>query len=409
MFRILESILLKENLTQTSRNCISFEKDYLQACLLTSLANKDFGKPGNQSRVKRKFKSQFNFNKTDSKNKNLKKKAEFNSKVNFSSFGFTKGDSAKFDILEEIIEPINQKQSVNMFGNTATSNDRRETGFTTGLDQFKKQANKPNRFQQNNHKNGNMGRQPNDQRKYQRNKRNQNQDSFDINTLNNIHKSVMPSSNPNFKNQRGRNYNNNNNNNNNSSNNNNNYNNYNNNRNYIQNSNSNPTSGNNQDKYSKFKRVSKRRPFRAPKKRNDSPDNQDYQNSRQNPPSHNKGNQPKTALEEYAEEQKLDLNLVRQIESDIMDNCANIHWDDIAGLLNVKKIIKETIIYPAMRPDIFKGVRRPDRGILLFGPPGTGKTMIGKAVASQLQSTFFSVSSSSLVSKWIGESEKLVK
>lgn len=64
---------------------------------------------------------------------------------------------------------------------------------------------------------------------------------------------------------------------------------------------------------------------------------------------------------------------------------------------------------PSLRPDIFKGLRRPARGILLFGPPGTGKTLIGKCIASQSESTFFSISASSLTSKWIGDGEKMVR
>ena len=53
-------------------------------------------------------------------------------------------------------------------------------------------------------------------------------------------------------------------------------------------------------------------------------------------------------------------------------------WDDIAGLEFVKKTVKEIVVFPLLRPDIFTGLRAPPKGILLFGPPGTGKTLIGK-------------------------------
>ncbi|KAI6182194.1 Vesicle-fusing ATPase [Aphelenchoides bicaudatus] len=88
----------------------------------------------------------------------------------------------------------------------------------------------------------------------------------------------------------------------------------------------------------------------------------------------------------------------------------NVKWDDIAGLEGAKEALKEAVILPIKFPHLFRGNRRPWKGILLFGPPGTGKSYIAKAVATEAQnSTFFAVSSSDLVSKWLGESEKLVR
>ncbi|KAK7791862.1 hypothetical protein R5R35_000909 [Gryllus longicercus] len=97
------------------------------------------------------------------------------------------------------------------------------------------------------------------------------------------------------------------------------------------------------------------------------------------------------------------------IRNEIMDSGAPVHWDDIAGLQFAKATIQEIVVWPMLRPEIFTGLRRPPKGILLFGPPGTGKTLIGKCIASQSLSTFFSISASSLTSKWIGDGEKMVR
>jgi SpoVK/Ycf46/Vps4 family AAA+-type ATPase len=105
----------------------------------------------------------------------------------------------------------------------------------------------------------------------------------------------------------------------------------------------------------------------------------------------------------------VDLQSARQILNDIVVRGDEVHWDDIAGLDGAKKALKEAVVYPFLRPDLFSGLREPARGMLLFGPPGTGKTMLARAVATESKSTFFSISSSSLTSKWHGESEKLVR
>eukprot|EP00250_Pteridium_aquilinum_P012536 c20786_g1_i1 orf=371-2488(-) len=101
--------------------------------------------------------------------------------------------------------------------------------------------------------------------------------------------------------------------------------------------------------------------------------------------------------------------LIEHISNEIMDQDPNVRWDDIAGLEHAKKCVTEMVIWPLLRPDIFQGCRSPGKGLLLFGPPGTGKTMIGKAIAGEAKATFFSISASSLTSKWIGEGEKLVR
>ncbi|KAK9370567.1 P-loop containing nucleoside triphosphate hydrolase protein [Lipomyces kononenkoae] len=93
----------------------------------------------------------------------------------------------------------------------------------------------------------------------------------------------------------------------------------------------------------------------------------------------------------------------------ILSEKPNVRWEDVAGLELAKEALKEAVILPIKFPHLFTGNRRPVSGILLYGPPGTGKSFLAKAVATEANSTFFSVSSSDLVSKWMGESERLVK
>lgn len=101
--------------------------------------------------------------------------------------------------------------------------------------------------------------------------------------------------------------------------------------------------------------------------------------------------------------------LVQSIEADILDRSDPVRWEDIYGLDEAKRALHEMVVLPALRPDLYSGLRAPGRGVLLFGPPGTGKTLIAKAVATNMKATFFSISASSLNSKFHGESERLVR
>ena len=96
------------------------------------------------------------------------------------------------------------------------------------------------------------------------------------------------------------------------------------------------------------------------------------------------------------------------ISSVIVREKPNVKWEDVAGMEEAKRALREAVILPMSRPDLFKGARKPWKGILMYGPPGCGKTYLCKAVASEVDSTFFSVSAANLISKWLGESEKLV-
>ncbi|GAB0491240.1 hypothetical protein MMPV_002492 [Pyropia vietnamensis] len=101
--------------------------------------------------------------------------------------------------------------------------------------------------------------------------------------------------------------------------------------------------------------------------------------------------------------------LVEMIINEVLERSPGVEWQDIAGLTFAKACVMEAVVWPMRRADLFSGLRSPPKGVLLFGPPGTGKTMIGRAIASQTQATFFNISASSMMSKWVGEGEKTVR
>jgi len=84
----------------------------------------------------------------------------------------------------------------------------------------------------------------------------------------------------------------------------------------------------------------------------------------------------------------------------------NVKWEEVVGLEPAKKAVKEAIVYPVQRPDLFP-LGWP-RGILLFGPPGCGKTLLAAAVATEIDATFVSIDAASIMSKWLGEAEQNV-
>ena len=87
-----------------------------------------------------------------------------------------------------------------------------------------------------------------------------------------------------------------------------------------------------------------------------------------------------------------------------------VHWDDIGGLKEVKEDLKEAVEWPLKTPEIFERLGiKPPKGILLFGPPGCGKTLLGKAVATESAANFITIKGPEVFSKWVGESEKAIR
>ncbi|KAL8029632.1 hypothetical protein ABFX02_14G237600 [Erythranthe guttata] len=118
---------------------------------------------------------------------------------------------------------------------------------------------------------------------------------------------------------------------------------------------------------------------------------------------------PKTKPKDGSDGEDGDKDKLRAgLNSAIVREKPNVKWSDVAGLESAKQALHEAVALPVHFPHFFTGKRRPWRAFLLYGPPGTGKSYLAKAVATETDSTFFSISSSDLVSKWMGESEKLV-
>ncbi|XP_078159905.1 uncharacterized protein LOC144555446 isoform X1 [Carex rostrata] len=116
----------------------------------------------------------------------------------------------------------------------------------------------------------------------------------------------------------------------------------------------------------------------------------------------------KKSLKDVATENEFEKKLLAEV---IPSNEIGVSFDDIGALEKVKETLKELVMLPLQRPELFrKGqLMKPCKGILLFGPPGTGKTMLAKAVATEAGANFINISMSSITSKWFGEGEKYVK
>ena len=104
-----------------------------------------------------------------------------------------------------------------------------------------------------------------------------------------------------------------------------------------------------------------------------------------------------------------DRYLIESIEREIINRDLGVTFDDIAGLEDAKRLLNEAVSLPLLVPEFFVGIREPWKGVLLYGPPGTGKTMLAKAAAGVDDITFFNASAATMINKYRGESEKLVR
>jgi vacuolar protein-sorting-associated protein 4 len=125
--------------------------------------------------------------------------------------------------------------------------------------------------------------------------------------------------------------------------------------------------------------------------------------------SHNYSGKQSKDIPNINNEEKDDKYMVMlrsRLDSTILTEKPDVHWGDVVGLEKAKDELQEGIILPIRFPELFTGKRKPRRGIRLYGPPGTGKSYLPKAVTTEVDSTLFSISSSDIFSKWLGESER---
>lgn len=108
---------------------------------------------------------------------------------------------------------------------------------------------------------------------------------------------------------------------------------------------------------------------------------------------------------EHAESLQQSCSTVTSAQTEKVVSVDCVTWDMVIGLESAKEALKEAVVLPVLFPQIFVRELKPWRGILLYGPPGTGKTFLAKACATESKARFFSVSSSDIMSKWLGESE----
>ncbi|WKY09085.1 hypothetical protein Q1695_001885 [Nippostrongylus brasiliensis] len=104
----------------------------------------------------------------------------------------------------------------------------------------------------------------------------------------------------------------------------------------------------------------------------------------------------------------VDAKFGERLLDEMLDR-TGVKLSDVAGCESAKEALEEAVILPAVNPGLFSGLRQPVKGILLFGPPGNGKTMLAKAVATEARQAFFNISAASLTSKWVGDAEKTIR